>query len=488
MKNLILGGLVFGGRSAKPNNALAFGLLIGLLMTVNIGYAQSVLPKVKRLIESRQDAKVLIVGDSVVGSYGVYVDEGWTYRLAELINIYVNRPGGPGPMNVRYYFRSVQADASGSVLGDATDYGPVSFSSVPGAPTITIIRDGVGGNNILRLLARIQSINRFPLSAKVNEGLVSGGSDGIIVSIGINDSFDEKLGPAWGMSAYAPSRPIFGLVGLRDLQIRGTDLDADFDISLDNVVKLSRAQQMITGATPEFALATPIDVRISVGGVIPAKINAVRNRINMYTSTHAAEGCATLDLAAIDLASPYDMVDDYHPSATGHSRIAERVFEAILGKKPISQPVNGNFESPPLPDKTFIYGAPLGWDYFGTAGVSRAGSGFTDLSPAIPLGQQVAFLQNDGRITQQIRLVPGEHVRFRATQRKNWGTGFQQIAVFIDGVQQRPTITPGDGFYTVHDIPLSVPVAGSHLLEFRGVVSGPLADVTAFIDNMSMGW
>lgn len=63
VKNLILGRLVFGGRSAKPNNALAFGLLIGLLMTVNIGYAQSVLPKVKQLIESRQDAKVLIVGD-----------------------------------------------------------------------------------------------------------------------------------------------------------------------------------------------------------------------------------------------------------------------------------------------------------------------------------------------------------------------------------------------------------------------------------------
>lgn len=465
----------------KTSQAIAFGLLMAIFTALSNVHAQSVLPKFKQLIESRQNAKILIVGDSVVGSYNVSLDEGWTYRLAELLNVYVNRPGGPGPMNVRYFFRSVQATDAGAVLGDATDYGPVDFSSSPGAPTVTIIRDGVGGNNILRLLARIQSANRFPSSAKVNEGLVSGGADGIIVSIGINDSF-EATTPDPGLSAYAPLRPIYGLAGLRDLQIRGTDLDADFDISLDNVVKLSRSQHMMAGVKPEFALATPIKV---AGGALPYKITAIRNKINSYASVHRAEGCA-----ALDLHDDYDRVDPYHPSVVGHSKIAERVFFAIFGKESIPHPMNGNFESPPLADKTFIYGPPSGWTVTGTAGVSRAGSGFTDLSPMIPLGQQVAFLQNDGqlKLTERIRLVPGEHIRFRATQRRNWRSGLQQIAVFIDGVQQGSTITPGDGFYTVHDIPLAVPVDRFYTLEFRGVVSGPLVDVTAFIDNMSMGW
>src|SRR5262249_23105953 len=103
------------------------------------------------------------------------------------------------------------------------------------------------------------------------------------------------------------------------------------------------------------------------------------------------------------------------------TRLADGGFEA-----PVSP-----FASPPADNPSFWY-RPSGsvWTFTTTAGVSANASSFTG-SVSAPQGNQVAFLQEQGTISQVINLTAGTYaVSFQAAQRAGSAQKFQ---VEIDG-------------------------------------------------------
>jgi len=71
---------------------------------------------------------------------------------------------------------------------------------------------------------------------------------------------------------------------------------------------------------------------------------------------------------------------------------------------------DAGFESPALGAGTFQYGPVVTpWAFFGGAGISGNGSGFTAGNPNAPEGGQVAFLQQTGSFSQAVNLAAGTY-------------------------------------------------------------------------------
>ena len=166
---------------------------------------------------------------------------------------------------------------------------------------------------------------------------------------------------------------------------------------------------------------------------------------------------------------------------------------------------NGSFEQPALSAGSFSY-SPAGstWTFgsngSGGAGISSANSGFTAGAPEVPLGQQVAFLQNQGTISQQVPYASNAILTFNATQRVNYGSA-QSIQVLVNGVAQPivlggrngaatvNAITPPADRYDTYAVKLSTPCSpmgcpSTVTLTMAGTVSS--GDATAFIDTVDI--
>lgn len=163
--------------------------------------------------------------------------------------------------------------------------------------------------------------------------------------------------------------------------------------------------------------------------------------------------------------------------------------------------LNGSFESPALSAGSYQYSPPgAGWMFgnngSGGSGISTSSSVFTDSSPEVPLGNQVAFLQNQGCISETRYLLPQSILAFNASQRVNYGTQ-QSIAVYINGIQQPFTVGSTNGAYTVYTVTpsrnyystyavnlSSVSSGGYYTVKICGTVSS--GDATAFLDTVAI--
>ena len=68
--------------------------------------------------------------------------------------------------------------------------------------------------------------------------------------------------------------------------------------------------------------------------------------------------------------------------------------------------------------------------------MSTNGSAFTTGNANAPNGAQVAFIKNNGSISQSVYFDAGTYnISFLATQRANYQTQNQQIEVLVDGTQ-----------------------------------------------------
>ncbi|MFC4763894.1 hypothetical protein [Dyella koreensis] len=163
---------------------------------------------------------------------------------------------------------------------------------------------------------------------------------------------------------------------------------------------------------------------------------------------------------------------------------------------------NGSFEQPALSAGSFQY-SPAGssWTFgsngSGGAGISTANSGFTSGAPEVPLGKQVAFLQNQGFVSQQVPYSNNAILTFNATQRVNYGSQ-QSIQVLVNGVAQSITlgnrtgatsvtsITPPADRYNTYAVKLNMPCGPTGCPSTVTVaIAGTVAsgDATAFIDT-----
>ncbi len=125
------------------------------------------------------------------------------------------------------------------------------------------------------------------------------------------------------------------------------------------------------------------------------------------------------------------------------------------------------------------------WAYSGGAGVSTNGTGLTSGNPNAPQGSQVAFIQNQGSISQAIsNTTDGSYtLSLKAAQRANYGTA-QSFEVLVDGavVGTFGNLSTTYQSLTTATFHLSV---GSHTIAFVGQAPSS-GDSTAFIDAVAI--
>jgi hypothetical protein len=148
---------------------------------------------------------------------------------------------------------------------------------------------------------------------------------------------------------------------------------------------------------------------------------------------------------------------------------------------------DGSFEAPAMAaQRSYQYG-PDGspWQFVGAAGVSNNGSGFTNDNWVAPAGNQVAFIQAAGSMSQSVYLDAGTYgLSFLAAQRANQPSS-QVLEVLVDG-NSVGSITPvGTTTYDSFQTSNFTVAAGTHTIEFLGLnPSG--GDNTAFVDAVTL--
>jgi hypothetical protein len=173
---------------------------------------------------------------------------------------------------------------------------------------------------------------------------------------------------------------------------------------------------------------------------------------------------------------------------------------------------DGSFEAPKLPAGAYqlapaaapwqfagvTYQVPPSsspWQFAGDAGVSSNGSAFTNGNPNAPDGTQVAFIQDNGSISQTVYLDAGVYnLSFLAAQRLDYQTQNQGIKVLIDGalegmiVPNSPVVINNatkSVTYSAYQTWNFTVTAGTHSVELLGT-SPPSADSTVFIDEVTI--
>jgi streptogramin lyase len=150
---------------------------------------------------------------------------------------------------------------------------------------------------------------------------------------------------------------------------------------------------------------------------------------------------------------------------------------------------DAGFESPAVGGGSFgafQYDPEVTWAFFGTAGISGNGSGFTAGNPNAPEGAQVAFLQGTGSFSQAIANMGAGTYRltFQAAQRGNFQASRQDFRVLVDGVAVGTFAPAGTAYQQLTTAAFAVG-AGVHTITFAGLDSAG-GDNTAFIDNIQL--
>jgi DNA-binding beta-propeller fold protein YncE len=144
---------------------------------------------------------------------------------------------------------------------------------------------------------------------------------------------------------------------------------------------------------------------------------------------------------------------------------------------------DSGFESPNVGNGIWTPDPPgPPWTYQGTAGVSGNGSGFTVRNPDAPAGDQVAYLQEQGNVSQQFSFVSGSYqLSVLAAQRYGDG-GIQTVQLELDHQAVGAPIQPTGTSYLSYTVNFWV-TAGNHTITLAGLSS---SDNTAFIDSVSI--
>ena len=156
---------------------------------------------------------------------------------------------------------------------------------------------------------------------------------------------------------------------------------------------------------------------------------------------------------------------------------------------------DAGFETPLVPSYQYSPSGS-GWTFSAQAGSSGAGitangSPFTTGNPNAPEGNQVAFLQGNGSISQTFGgLIPGAsyQLSFYAAERNNvYGQQAGQTwEVLLDGsVIGNYTPTESAQSYTLYTANFTASSATNHTIEFLATAGG---DNTVFIDDLSLSF
>jgi fibronectin type 3 domain-containing protein len=195
----------------------------------------------------------------------------------------------------------------------------------------------------------------------------------------------------------------------------------------------------------------------------------------------------------------YDLSGHVKVTVSNDAGSTNAVVSGLFFDTPSSVSANspladGGFETPAVGSGNYGY-APSGapWTFTpqsGTngSGISANGSDLTSGNPGAPEGQQIAFLQGDGSISQAV--VPGAGtyaLSFWAAQQNNSPQSAQQdFEVLVDGSVVGRFTPPSAGVYTRYSTGSFPLASGPHTIEFLGLDSAG-GNNTAFIDDVKLG-
>ena len=174
-------------------------------------------------------------------------------------------------------------------------------------------------------------------------------------------------------------------------------------------------------------------------------------------------------------------VEDQYGNLVSNNPVAVTVTASIVAPAV----ADSGFETPSLASGSFGYdpsGSP--WTFNGQAGISANSSGFTSGNSGAPEGNQVAFIQNQGSISQSVNFTAGNYlVSFDAAQRGNTGTSTESVEFLVDGTGIG-TFKPAGTAYSTDNLIAFTVTTGFHTIEFLGLNS--TGDNTAFIDQVQL--
>ncbi len=182
--------------------------------------------------------------------------------------------------------------------------------------TIRIIRDGVGGNNALRLLARWnkQEYLRFP---KNEIPLEHWRADIVILMLGVNDS----LGGFSPLECYPSIRG----KNAPDLKTRGEPTEI-FAMQLNNIVARVRGMQR----KPELFLATP-PIGHFWGRESAERYAEELRKVALKTRTHLIDAAQEMETGTAGCAHDwYRGGDCIHLSDKGYEMMGKILFQGLL--------------------------------------------------------------------------------------------------------------------------------------------------------------
>ena len=164
-------------------------------------------------------------------------------------------------------------------------------------------------------------------------------------------------------------------------------------------------------------------------------------------------------------------------------------LDQVSVDQPPTGPVDPGFESPALGTGVGTFVAdPTGspWTFSGGAGVTNNQSPFTSGDPNAPQGNQVAFLQKIGTISQSVVFTAGSFViDFEAAQRSNFGASSETFQVLVDATVVGTFNNLGATTYSQLSTTIFTATAGLHTVTFQGTnING--GDNTVFLDEVSV--
>ena len=301
-------------------------------------------------------------------------------------------------------------------------------------------------------------------------------------------------------TAYATyTTPTLALAaGSHTITVRGTNNFPGYDntVFVDTVAVSTVANPPPTvsiSVAPTAGLTAPASVALSATA---SDSNGI-NRVEFY-------GDGVL-LGPGDTTAPYSWIWTNIPVGThtakatafdnlGASASASQTFTVTA--PPAGALVDGGFEQPMLAANTFqaapgttITGSP--WTFGGangSRGIAANNSPFTLQTGPAPSGNQVAFIQGDGTVSQTVTsMAAGNYqVSLKAVLRKeNHNPLGTKLTIEVDGVA-RWSATPAGAIYATYTTPTFALAAGSHTITIRGTNNFPGYDNTVFVDTVAV--
>jgi hypothetical protein len=314
----------------------------------------------------------------------------------------------------------------------------------------------------------------------VTIGGATGISDGVFSAPGLPSSTFQnapvgspwQFGPNTGVSAnnspmtyYNPDAPYGGQVGYIQ---RGGSMSQSVYLGAG---AYSISMQAAQRAAPPNAQ----EIQVLVDGASVGTITPVGTSYNSYQTSNftVTAGMHTIRFTGLN------------PKGGSNTAFLSEVAinNAIVSVDGVSNNIaDGSFETPALASGTFE-NAPDGspWQFGPGTGISNNNSAFTSGNSNAPDGNQVAFIQRGGSMSQSVYLNTGTYnLSLMAAQRENSQTNYQQIQVLVDG-KSVGTITPSAIVYGPYQTLSFTVTTGIHAIRFTGLNPAGGAN-TAFID------